>query len=197
MVLEILLKGDAARHDCCELDVAHSICAGVFGQVFFDDLASNPANPSDKASDGCGVEYRLHELVVRHGEVYLGFKIHVSESLSFILFFCYLSPHLYGFQGRHAYNHGCFKSQGVYRCKFIKDKQVYLHHCSGKDSDRDPCKNTSCKIRHGGSIYSVLNYSIFLMPRFTGMRDGAGSAGFAGSGGGGAGLSLVMIASRW
>ena len=43
----------------------------------------------------------------------------------------------------------------------------------------------------------VLNYTIFLMPRFTGMRAGAGSAGFAGSSGGGAGLSLVMIASRW
>ena len=48
-----------------------------------------------------------------------------------------------------------------------------------------------------GSIYGVLNYSIFLMPRLTGMRDGAGSAGFAGSGGGGAGLSLAMIDSRW
>ena len=35
------------------------------------------------------------------------------------------------------------------------------------------------------------------MPCFTGMRDGAGSAGFAGSGGGGAGLSLAIIASRW
>ena len=47
-------------------------------------------------------------------------------------------------------------------------------------------------------VYMVfLNYSIFLRPRFTGMRDGAGSAGFTGSGGGGAGLSLVMIASRW
>ena len=79
LVLEILLKGDAARHDGCELDVVHSICAGVFGQVFFDDLASNPTNPSDKASDGCGIEYRLHELVVRHGEVYLGFKILFSE----------------------------------------------------------------------------------------------------------------------
>ena len=179
LVLEILLQGDAARHDGCELDVVHGIGAGVFGQVFFDDLASNPANPSDKASDGRGVEYRLHELVVRHGEVYLGFKIRV------------LSPHLYGFQGRPAHNHGCFNSQGVYRCNFINDKQVHLHHCSSKDSDRDPCKNTSCKILHGGSIYSVLNDSIFLMPCFTGMRDGAGS------GGGGAGLSLVMIASRW
>ena len=67
LVLEILLQGDAARHDGCELDVVHSICAGVFGQVFFNDLASNPANPSDKAGDGRGVEYRLHELVVRHG----------------------------------------------------------------------------------------------------------------------------------
>ena len=81
--------------------------------------------------------------------------------------------------------------------KGLHGKYVCLNHCSGKSSNRDPCKNTSCKIRHGGSIYSVLNYSIFLMPRFTGMRDGAGSAGFAGSGGGGAGLSLVMIASRW
>ena len=81
LVLEILLQGDAARHDGCELDVVHSICAGVFSQVFFDYLASNPANPSDKASDGCGVEYRLQELVVRHGEVYLGFKIRVSEPL--------------------------------------------------------------------------------------------------------------------
>ena len=35
------------------------------------------------------------------------------------------------------------------------------------------------------------------MPLFTGMRDGAGSAGFAGSGGGGAGLNLAIIASRW
>ena len=47
-------------------------------------------------------------------------------------------------------------------------------------------------------VYIVfLNYSIFLMPRFTGMRDGAGAGAGAGSGGGGAGLSLAMIASRW
>ena len=74
MVLEILLQGDAARHDGCELDVVHKICAGVFGQVFFDDLVTKKANPSDKASDGRGVDDRLHELVVRHGEVYLGFS---------------------------------------------------------------------------------------------------------------------------
>ena len=40
------------------------------------------------------------------------------------------------------------------------------------------------------------------MPRFTGMRDGAGvgcaGTGCAGAGGaGGAGLSLSIIASRW
>ena len=57
---------------------------------------------------------------------------------------------------------------------------------------------SSCKSFHGGSIYSVFKtYFIFFRPCFTGMRDGAGSAGFAGSGGGGAGLSLAMIASRW
>ena len=74
----------------------------------------------------------------------------------------FLSSHLYGFQGKNAHTHGCFKSQDVYRCKFIKDKQVHLHHCSSKDSDRDPCKNTSCKIRHGGSIYSVFELFHFL-----------------------------------
>ena len=56
LVLEILLQCDAARHDDCELDVVHSTSAGVFGQVFLDDLAPNPANPSDKAGNGCGVE---------------------------------------------------------------------------------------------------------------------------------------------
>ena len=74
LVLEILLQGDAARHDGCELDVVHKICAGVFGQVFFDNFASKKSNSSDKASDGCSVDDRLHELVVRHGEVYLGFS---------------------------------------------------------------------------------------------------------------------------
>ena len=69
LVLQILLQGDAARHDGCELDVVHDIGAGVFGQVFLDDLAPNPTNTGDKAGDGCGVEKRLHELVVRHGGV--------------------------------------------------------------------------------------------------------------------------------
>ena len=85
LVLEILFQGNAARHDGCELDVVHKICAGVFGQVFFDDLASKKANPSDKSGDGRGVHYRLHELVVRHGEVYLGFKICPRPVLSFQL----------------------------------------------------------------------------------------------------------------
>ena len=84
LVLEILLQGDAARHDGCELDVVHGIGAGVFGQVFFDDLASNPTNSSDKASDGRGVEERLHELVVRHGELYIGFKIHFQPLSSYL-----------------------------------------------------------------------------------------------------------------
>ena len=45
-------------------------------------------------------------------------------------------------------------------------------------------------------VYIVfLNYSIFLIPCFTGMREGAGAG--AGSDGGGAGLSLAIIASRW
>ena len=49
-------------------------------------------------------------------------------------------------------------------------------------------------------VYIVFKtYSIFLMPCFTGMRDGAGAGAGAGSGsgGGGAGLSLAIIASRW
>ena len=70
LILQVFLQGDAASHDGCELDVVHSICTGVFGQVFFDDFATNP---SDKASNGCGVEERFDELVVRHGGVYIGF----------------------------------------------------------------------------------------------------------------------------
>ena len=83
LVLEILLQGNAARHDGCELDEVHKICAGVFGQVF-DDLASKKANPSDKASDGRGVDYRLHELVVRHGEVYLGFFFAILTAVGIV-----------------------------------------------------------------------------------------------------------------
>ena len=49
LILQVFLKGDAASHDGCELDVVHNICTGVFGQVFFDDFATNPSNPSDKA----------------------------------------------------------------------------------------------------------------------------------------------------
>ena len=67
LVLQVFFQGDAASHDGCELDVVHNICTGIFGQVFFDDFATNPANPSNKASDGCSVEERFDELVVRHG----------------------------------------------------------------------------------------------------------------------------------
>ena len=67
LIIEILLQRDAARHDGCELDVVHGTGAGVASKVFFNDFLANPTNPSDKACDGCGVEERLHELVVRHG----------------------------------------------------------------------------------------------------------------------------------
>ena len=66
LVLQILLQGNAARHDGCELDVVHRAGAGIASKVFFDDFLANPANPSDKAGDGRGVEDRLHELFVRH-----------------------------------------------------------------------------------------------------------------------------------
>ena len=85
LVLEILLQGDAASHDGREFDVVHGIGAGVFGQVFLDDLAPNPANSSDKAGDGCGVHERFHELVVGHGGVYLVFLV---SNLVFVLSYC-------------------------------------------------------------------------------------------------------------
>ena len=66
LVLQVLLQRDAARHDGCKLDVVHRAGAGIASKVFFDDFLANPANRSDKASDGCSVEDRLHELVVRH-----------------------------------------------------------------------------------------------------------------------------------
>ena len=70
LVFEVFLKGDAASHDGCELNVVHRAGAEVASKVFFDDFLSNPSNPSDKASDGCGVEERFDELVVRHGGGY-------------------------------------------------------------------------------------------------------------------------------
>ena len=76
LVLQVFCQRDAARHDGCELDVVHSIGTGVFGQVFFDYLAPNPTNASDKASYSCGVEDRFDELVVRHGvSIHRVFKI--------------------------------------------------------------------------------------------------------------------------
>ena len=46
--------------------------------------------------------------------------------------------------------------------------------------------------------YVFKNYSIFLTPRFTGIREGAGAAGSgAGAGAGSAGFSLCTMASRW
>ena len=81
LVLQVLLQCDAARHDGCELDVVHNIGTGVFGQVFFDYLAANPTNPSDKASDG---ENRFDELVVRH--VVCG----IHRVLRFVLIFNFI-----------------------------------------------------------------------------------------------------------
>ena len=67
LVPQVFLQRDAASHDGCELDVVHQAGTRIASKVFFDDLFANPPNPSDKASDGCGVEERFDELVVRHG----------------------------------------------------------------------------------------------------------------------------------
>ena len=74
LVLQVFFQGDAASHDGGELDVVHQAGTRVASEVFFDDFFANPSNPSDKACDGCGVEDRFDELVVRHGcAVYIGF----------------------------------------------------------------------------------------------------------------------------
>ena len=75
---------------------------------------------------------------------------------------------------------------------------AFKHAAVRHPSNRDSCEKSLRTLTSMVEVYIVFKtYSIFLMPCFTGMRDGAGSAGFTGSGGGGAGLSLVMIASRW
>ena len=76
LVFQVFLQRDAARHNGCELNVSHRAGAGVASKVFFDDFLSNSANTSDKACDGCGVEDRFDELVVRHGvSIHRVFKI--------------------------------------------------------------------------------------------------------------------------
>ena len=74
LVFKILFQGNAASHDGCELNIVYQAGAGVASEVFFDDVFANPPNPSDKAGDGCGVEDRFDELVVRHVcALYIGF----------------------------------------------------------------------------------------------------------------------------
>ena len=67
LVFQVFLQGDAASHDGGELDVVHQAGTRIASKVFFDDCFYNPPNSSDKASDGCGIEDRFDELVVRHG----------------------------------------------------------------------------------------------------------------------------------
>ena len=187
LVLQILLQGDAARHDGCELNVVHDIGTGVFGQVFFDDLAPNPANPSDKAGDGCSVEERLHELVVRHGGVYLGFKLLFFTGVIVVFWFDPFDRH----QG-HGPNYLC--SQAVQPPKCLQGRFVDRNHRRSPPAARPI---SAPFMTWSFMVYRVFqNYSISLMPRFTGMRDGAGVGAGAGCAGG-AGLNLAMIASRW
>ena len=84
LVLQVFLQRDAACHDGCELDVVHRAGAGIASKVFFDDFLANPANPSDKAGDGRGVEDRFDELVVRH--VVCG----IHRVLRFVLIFSFI-----------------------------------------------------------------------------------------------------------
>ena len=84
LVLQVFLQGDAASHGGCELDVVHQAGTRVASEVFFDDLSANSSNPSDKASDGCGVEERFDELVVRH--VCAAWYIYGLQTPGFILF---------------------------------------------------------------------------------------------------------------
>ena len=88
LVLQVFLQRDAASHNSCELDVVHQAGAGVASKVFFDDFLANPANPSDKASDGCSVEDRFDELVVRHVVCGIHRVLRFVLVLVFIVFGC-------------------------------------------------------------------------------------------------------------
>ena len=76
LVLQVFLQRDAARHGGCEFDVVHQAGTGVASEVFFDDLFADPPNTGDKASDGCCVEERFHELVVRLVRVCSIFRVY-------------------------------------------------------------------------------------------------------------------------
>ena len=109
LVLQILLQRDAASHNGCELDVVHQVGAGIASKVFFDDFLANPANPSDKAGDGCSIEDRLHELVVRH--VVCGIHRGLRFVLVFIVCIFVLQPSLlpyYPFPRGIGYDPGYF-----------------------------------------------------------------------------------------
>ena len=81
MVLEVLFKRDASRHDGGEFCVVHCTAAGVGGKILFQNLFCDPADAGGEASESCSFDNRFNKLVVRHGiAMYAKFKTKINRT---------------------------------------------------------------------------------------------------------------------
>ena len=75
MVLEVLFKRDASRHDGGEFCVVHCTAAGVGGEILFQHLFCDPADAGGEASESCSFNDRFNKLVVRHSGIAMYVKV--------------------------------------------------------------------------------------------------------------------------
>ena len=75
MVLEVLFKRDASRHDGGEFCVVHCTAAGVGGKILFQHLFCDPANAGGEASESCSFNNRFNKLVARHSCIAMYTKV--------------------------------------------------------------------------------------------------------------------------
>ena len=64
LVLEVLFKRDASRHDGGEFCIVHCTAAGVGGKILFHHLFCDPADSGGEASESCSFNDRFNNLVV-------------------------------------------------------------------------------------------------------------------------------------
>ena len=79
LVLEVLFKRDASRHDGEEFYVVHCTAAGVGGKILFQHLFCDPADAGGEASESRNFNDRFNKLVVRHGGMAIYTKVQKTK----------------------------------------------------------------------------------------------------------------------
>ena len=75
MVLEVLFKRNASRHDGGEFCIVHCTAAGVGVKILFHHLFCDPADAGGEASQSCSYNNHINKLVVRHSGIAMYAKV--------------------------------------------------------------------------------------------------------------------------